>query len=106
MCTSVNDEMQTIYASLCIFGTTGLPLKGGGGRDIWSPQFKITNSTINPQSGLLCFVWILEQTVIIYLHSIDWFLYVLYNVKKEALCGYQVLPSVLIITVFILKDAS
>jgi len=39
-------------------------------------DLKFTNSTFCPQSGLLYFVWIWEQTAIIYLYSINWLVFI------------------------------
>jgi len=50
---------------------------------ICTNRFNIHNSTFCPHSVFMCFVWIWEQTVIIYLYSINWLVFI-----TETACVY------------------
>jgi len=47
------------------------------------PDLTFTNSTFCPHSLFMCFVWILEQTAIISLYSINWLVFI-----TESECVY------------------
>ena len=40
------------------------------------PGVTFTNSTFFPHSVFMCFVWILEQTAVISLYSINWLVFI------------------------------